>query len=692
MNSPASRLVRSSRLAPGTLRGAALWIFIAVTLLPSLSAQTLYWDRNGATAGAGVTPTGNWNTAGAANWSTSALGTVATANWTSGRDAVFSAGTDATGTYTVTLGASMNVGNLTFQEGTPTITANTLTFNRVGGSTVDVASGRTATVNSILGGSVALTKTGAGTFVTGGSGSNTHSGAVTINGGVFEIAKTAYVGGINNSAAVTVAGGATLRLNGSAAYTQETIGSLSGAGTVTNVGAAAVNFVISGAASTTFSGTISDGANDLILIKNTGAGTLTLSGTNTYDGATTISTGAINIQNASALGSTAAGTTVASGAALELQNNIAVGAETLSLAGTGLSNNGALRNVSGTNSFAGAVTLSAASEIQSDAGSLSLAGAVNAGNLNLTVDGAGTTSLSGVVGLGTGSLVKNGSGTLNLTGTAANTFTGALAVNDGTVQLAKTGAVNAVGGTSVVIGDGVGGTSTAQLTLGAYQQIRDDAAVTVAFDGRLNLNNFSERIDTIAGTGLIDLSTSGFLTVGANGGSSSYDGTVTGSGTLIKEGAGSLTFNSNISYTGNLTLAGGTLALNGTSLTLGTLHITGNSILDFGNSSASILNATTFIIDPGASLTITNWVHTVDFFYATNWTGGTVDVRNAAPMNQITFTGNAAADTVWQSWDRQITPAPEPATYGLIFIGAALGLVVWQRRRATVAVAAAARP
>ncbi|PAW64050.1 MAG: hypothetical protein B9S34_13235, partial [Opitutia bacterium Tous-C1TDCM] len=89
---------------------------------------------------------------------------------------------------------------------------------------------------------------------------------------------------------------------------------------------------------------------------------------------------------------------------------------------------------------------------------------------------------------------------------------------------------------------------------------------------------------------------------------------------------------------------------------------------------------------------LNNWVHTVDFFYATNWTGGTVDVRNAAPMNQITFTGNAAADTVWQSWDRQITPAPEPATYGLIFIGAALGLVVWQRRRAGVAVAAAARP
>ena len=682
---PSAAPALEPRPARGLLRGVGVWLVAVVVLVPSLSAQTLYWDRNGATAGAGVTPTGNWNTTGAANWSTSALGTVATANWTSGRDAVFSAGTDATGTYTVTLGAAMNVGNLTFEEGTTTITASTLNLTRVGGSTINVASGRTATVNSILGGSVALTKTGAGTFITGGSGSNTHTGAVNINAGVFEIAKTAFVGGINNSAAVSVAGGATLRLNGSAAYTQETIGSLSGAGTVTNVGAAAVNLVVAGAASTTFSGTITDGTNALVLIKNTGTGTLTLSGANSYDGATTISAGAINIQHASALGSTAAGTTVDSGAALEVQNNIAVGAETLSLAGTGLSGNGALRNISGTNSLAGAVTLSAATELQSDAGSLTLSGAVSAGNLNLTVDGAGNTTLSGVVGLGTGALTKNGSGTLNLTGAAANTFTGALAVNDGTVQLAKTGAVNAVGGTTVAVGDGVGAASSAQLTLGAYQQIRDDAAVTIAADGRLNLNNFSERIDTVAGTGLIDLATSGFLTVGANGGSSSYSGTVTGSGTLIKEGAGSLTFNSAVSYAGNLTLAAGTLALNGTSLTLGTLHITGNSILDFGNSSASVLSATTFIIDAGVTLTITNWVHMVDFFYATNWTGGTFDVRNAAPMNQITFSGNAAADTVWQSWDRQITPAPEPATYGMILVGAALGLVAWQRRRAALA-------
>lgn len=659
-----------------------LFAFTLLVLLPSVSAQTtLYWDRNGTTAGASTVPTGNWNTTGATNWNTSSAGTSAVANWTSGSHAVFSAGTDATGTYTVTLGAAMNVGNLTFQEGTTTVTGNTLNFTLAGGSTIDVATGRTATVNSILGGSVALNKTGTGTFITGGAGGNTHSGAVNINAGVFEIAKTAYVGGINNASAVSVALGATLRLNGAAAYTQETIGTLSGAGTVTNVGAAAVNLVVSGSGNTTFSGNITDGANALVLIKNVGTDTLTLSGANSYDGATTISTGAINIQNATALGTTVGGTTVASGAALQIQNNISVGAEALALSGNGISATGALRNISGTNSYAGAVTLAAASEIQSDAGTLTVAGAVSSANLALTVDGAGSTNLSGTVALGAAGLTKSGSGTLTLSGAAANTFTGALTVNDGAVQLAKTGAINALGGNIVTIGDSIGAASSASVTLLAYQQIPDTAAVTINSDGRLALNNFSEKIDTIAGLGLIDLSTSGFLTVGTNNGSSTFGGTISGTGALIKEGTGSLTFNNAINFGGELTLAGGTLALNATTLTVGTLRITGNSILDFGNSTASVLNATTFIVDAGVTLTINNWANGMDYFYAANWTGATPDLRGAAPMNQVTFSGFSAASTGWQSFDQQITPVPEPSTYGAIFVTFAGALVFWNRRR-----------
>jgi fibronectin-binding autotransporter adhesin len=85
------------------------------------------------------------------------------------------------------------------------------------------------------------------------------------------------------------------------------------------------------------------------------SGTTTLTAANTYTGETTISAGMLNITNSSALGSTAGGTTVASGATLQLQGSIAVGNEPLSLAGSGFGGAGALKNVSGNNSFAGLV-------------------------------------------------------------------------------------------------------------------------------------------------------------------------------------------------------------------------------------------------------------------------------------------------------------------------------------------------
>ncbi len=64
-----------------------------------------------------------------------------------------------------------------------------------------------------------------------------------------------------------------------------------------------------------------------------GTGTLTLSGTNTYTGITNINTGILNIQNNAALGTTASGTVVASGAKLQLQGGVTVTGESLTLNG-----------------------------------------------------------------------------------------------------------------------------------------------------------------------------------------------------------------------------------------------------------------------------------------------------------------------------------------------------------------------
>ena len=88
----------------------------------------------------------------------------------------------------------------------------------------------------------------------------------------------------------------------------EAIGALSGSGTVTNSGTlAAILTEGSNGGSSTFSGVIQNGTGGLGLTK-IGGGILTLTGTNTYTGATTVSTGTLLINGPT--GSTAAGSAV----------------------------------------------------------------------------------------------------------------------------------------------------------------------------------------------------------------------------------------------------------------------------------------------------------------------------------------------------------------------------------------------
>ena len=100
----------------------------------------------------------------------------------------------------------------------------------------------------------------------------------------------------------------------------------------------------------TLNNVIHDGTNGAGSVTKSGAGTLIVTAANTYTGTTTITSGVLNIQNATALGTTAGGTIVAAGAALQLQGGITVGAEALTLNGDGTAaGTGALRNISGTN-------------------------------------------------------------------------------------------------------------------------------------------------------------------------------------------------------------------------------------------------------------------------------------------------------------------------------------------------------
>lgn len=320
-------------------------------------------------------------------------------------------------------------------------------------------------------------------------------------------------------------------------------------------------------------------------------------------------------------------------------------------------------------------------------GQVSLSGATT---FNVDRDASLSSDLTVSSVLAGGSINKQGTGVLTLS--ATNTVGGA-AINAGVLN---TQATNALGTTAAVtVADGAalhvqGGVSLGQTSTilngtgvasgGALRQISGNNTVTGAVTlGSASWINADAGVLTLAG----GLSTSNYdLTVGGAGTTVLAGAIAFGTSTLTKLDAGTLSFTTSTNFSGGtVRLDAGTLALNGVSLSIGTLHITGDSILDFGNSVSSNLSVTTFIIDAGVSLTINNWVNAIDTFYAQNWNGATFDSFGSAPMNQITFSSFSNTMTKWVSSNRMITPVPEPSTYGACLLGILGGLYGWTLRR-----------
>lgn len=192
----------------------------------------------------------------------------------------------------------------------------------------------------------------------------------------------------------------------------------------------------------TFAGSVTEASGSAGSFDKTGSGTFILSGDNSYTSTMKVTSGIVNIRHGNALGTTAGITTVLSGGTLQIQGGITTAAEPLTLSGAGFVGagginfqTGALVNVSGTNNYAGLITLGAAATISSDMGTLNLTntGTITGAGFALTLAGAGNGSIASIIGNTTGGLVKSGTGTWTLSG--ANTGTGAITISAGTLKL-----------------------------------------------------------------------------------------------------------------------------------------------------------------------------------------------------------------------------------------------------------------
>ena len=528
---------------------------------------------------------------------------------------------NATGRATIS-GAGQNVGAVTNANATD---ANALNFTATTGI---------ITLASLSG--AGKTTFGSAATVTGAIS----DGLVNVAGALIAGSITGGTNTITGAATVTTVNGGTTTVGGVATVTTLTTGTLNANGAT-----AAVTTLNGGniALGSSTALTVSDGTHAGVIsgatgtLTKSGAGTLILSGANTFGGAITISAGKLQIGAGSTTGSIGAGA-IANSGILEISRsdnlsfaNVISGtgsltksaAGTLTLAtantfdgGVTIAANGGTVIVGHNNALGtGQVTLAGNTAqltladgitvanamlltstgglqartlgLQAGATSATYAGAISnlsTNTLAFTVDAGGTLTVSGIIS-GNG-LSKTGDGTAILSG--ANSYTGATTVSAGTLQVASESNLGAVPASFV---DG-------QLTLGAAstQGILKSTGTT-----SLSANR---GVALAAGGGAIDVAASTTLTIAS---------AVTGTGALTKSGAGLLDIKMGTpQYGGTTTINGGTLRftnvadLGAVSTTV--FNINNGSTLEFqssvGGSNRTVLNNKTFTFGASGGGTI----------------------------------------------------------------------------------------
>ena len=378
-------------------------------------------------------------------------------------------------------------------------------------------------------------------------------------------------------------------------------------------------------------------------LEKEGTGTLTLSGTNTYTGGTTITAGILQLGNGTATGSILLD--VVNNATLVFNRSNAYQFDgAISGSGAVQQNGAGATTLTAVNTYAGATTISAGTLALSGVGSianssglidngifdisattagasiknLSGTGIVTLGNQTLTLTSASGT-FAGAIG-GNGGLVKQGAGLFTLTGTS--TYLGGTAVEGGNLRVngSIASAVNVQTGATLSGIGSVGGLVTVHSggTLSAGQS---PGTLTL---GALNLNAGSTSVFELGSPGVV-------------GGAS----------------------NDLVNVTGNLTL-GGTLSVNAPSagyyrlFNYGTLTASNfATISGSSNGTATVLTN----VSNQVNLLIAGAGQRIQFWDGADQTGngvvnGGAGTWNAANTNWTGAPGQAAINDSWRSLGR----------------------------------------
>jgi autotransporter-associated beta strand protein len=434
------------------------------------TGSTLNWSSGANWTGGVPPPSSRFSTAEFFTGQTFTAGTITSNNDTSLGHALNVLTLGGTGPTTGTSTISITGNPILLRRETSLLPAINLTATNGTGLTYNVSAPitldddttaqGTGTATFILSGGVggagALVKTGSSRLIL--AGDSTYAGTTTISAGTLQIGNDGATGTLAPS---DVTNNSALRF--------DRTGTLLVPANITGTGTLTIDCPIN-------------------------EGTVVLSGSNSFTGAVTVSSGALRITNSNALGTTATNKTITLSAGTAGNCQLLLDGSggdidiTAGIRYTTSNPNGTIFNEAGNNILRGNITCAAGggnTKITVVAGTLTLEGTVSPNTTGRTfvLGGAGTGFCNGVIssGIATRSLAvtKADAGTWTLSG--ANTYSGTTTVSAGTLLL---GNASALGNGGSTIGNANGGTTvTAGATLDLNGQQGINERITVNGNG-----------------------------------------------------------------------------------------------------------------------------------------------------------------------------------------------------------------